>query len=233
MAEPRADLIEVFSSYQGEGLFLGAKQIFIRFADCNLNCTFCDTPKDAVKKDLSVDEVLEEVMRIEAASGIHHSFSITGGEPLLHADFLEQLLPRLKNERSKIYLETNGTLPEELRRIIAYVDIIAMDIKLPSSTNMRPLWKKHIEFLEIAGKKRVFIKVVVTGDTVKEDILKARDIVESFDKGMLFILQPASPTENGDFTAKREKIFNYYELSGERLKNVRIVPQVHKFLGIK
>ena len=77
MAEPRADLIEVFSSYQGEGLFLGAKQIFIRFADCNLNCTFCDTPKDAVKKDLSVDEVLEEVMRIEAASGTHHSFSIT------------------------------------------------------------------------------------------------------------------------------------------------------------
>ena len=38
-----AHLVEVFSSFQGEGLYVGQRQLFIRFAGCNLRCRFCDT----------------------------------------------------------------------------------------------------------------------------------------------------------------------------------------------
>ena len=38
-----APIIEIFSSIQGEGLLIGERQIFVRFAGCNLDCTYCDT----------------------------------------------------------------------------------------------------------------------------------------------------------------------------------------------
>ena len=231
--QPKANLVEVFSSYQGEGIFIGAKQIFIRFAGCNLDCCFCDTNKDAVREDLTVEQLFNEIKELEKNLGSHHSVSLTGGEPLLHANFLELLLPELKKENFKIYLETNGTLAEELKRIIGYIDIIAMDIKLPSSSGMLPLWDRHIEFLNIARKRNLFVKAVITNNTSQDDIIKARDIIEDADNEMPFVLQPVSPTEKGDFRIDKEKILNLRALIEEKLRNVRIIPQTHKFMGIK
>ena len=233
MGGSKADLVEIFSSFQGEGLFVGAKQIFIRFARCNLNCSFCDTQKDAVIKDATVEHVLKEAMELEKSEGRHHSVSLTGGEPLLHVGFLKFLLPKLKEKNFKTYLETNGTLGEELKRIIEYINIIAMDIKLPSSTDMSPLWEEHTRFLKIAKTKDVFIKVVVTENTLEGDIIKATDIVGGVNDNIPFILQPASVDEKGSFKVGKERLLIYLNLSEERLKNVRVVPQVHKFMGIK
>ena len=233
MKQLKANLVEIFSSYQGEGLYLGAKQIFIRFAGCNLDCSFCDTEKDALMKDVSVEDILEKINELEETSGLHRSISLTGGEPLLHADFLKELLPCLKKKGLKVYLETNGTLARELKSVIRHVDIIAMDIKLPSSSSIKPVWKKHIEFLKIARKKDVFIKVVVTKNTEERDIIQARDIVGKFDRKMFFVLQPANATEKEDFTIKKEKILDYSRISQESLENVRIIPQLHKLLGIR
>ena len=229
----QADLVEIFSSLQGEGLLVGAKQVFIRFAGCNLDCAFCDTPKEAVIKGISVDEVLEKVKYLEKVSGEHHSVSLTGGEPLLHVSFLQKLLPALKREGFKIYLETNGTLYRELRQVIKYIDIIAMDFKLPSSAAMAPLWRSHKEFLKIALKKRVFIKTVVTDKTQLADIIEARDTIAKFDKDMLLILQPATPVRTRDRIVPTNRINNYRNISAERLANVRVIPQMHRMMGIR
>jgi len=231
--QPKACLVEIFSSFQGEGIFVGTKQIFIRFAGCNLNCSFCDTSKGAVIKDATVAQVVGKVKDLEKDFGRHHSVSLTGGEPLLHVSFLERLLPELKKENLKIYLETNGTLGEELKRIIEYIDIVAMDIKLPSSANINPLWNEHIEFLKVAIKKEVFVKVVVNNNTLESDVVKARDIVARFNKDIPFILQPASIDEKGNFKVTKAKLLDYLNLAEEKLSNTRIIPQVHKFLGIK
>lgn len=231
--QPKTDLIEIFSSLQGEGVFVGTKQIFIRFAGCNLNCSFCDTKKEPVIKGITAERVVAGVMDLQRRYGLHHSISLTGGEPLLHAGFLECLLPSLKEKNFKIYLETNGTLSEALKKILRYIDIIAMDIKLPSSADIPPLWERHIEFLKLAIIRDIFIKVVVTENTSEDDILKARDIVERFDKDIVFILQPASVDSKGSFKIPKEKLFAYFDLAKERLQDVRIIPQMHKIIGIK
>ncbi|MDD5680463.1 MAG: 7-carboxy-7-deazaguanine synthase QueE [Candidatus Omnitrophica bacterium] len=232
-AEKHADLVEIFSSIQGEGLLVGAKQIFIRFAGCNLGCIFCDTPKDARITGISVDEILKKVKYVDRIYGEHHSVSLTGGEPLLHVSFLKKLLPVLKDEGFKIYLETNGTLYRELKQVIKHIDIIAMDFKLPSSAAMAPLWRSHREFLKIALKRNVFIKAVVTDKTQLADIIEARNLIAKFNKDMILILQPATPIGNRDKVVSANRLNNYRNISAERLVNVRVIPQMHKMMGIK
>ncbi|MBL7072053.1 MAG: 7-carboxy-7-deazaguanine synthase QueE [Candidatus Omnitrophica bacterium] len=231
--EPAADLIEIFSSFQGEGLFVGAKQIFVRFAGCNLNCSYCDTKKEATVENASIDKVLLSVMALEKSDGRHHSVSLTGGEPLLHADFLKRFLPILKKKKFKIYLETNGTLTEELSRVIDHVDIVAMDIKLPSSTGQEPLWRKHSEFLSMSRKKDLFVKVIVTEKTERNDVVKARDIVVNSDNKLPFVIQPATIDNKGTTKVSRKALLEFMNLSEKRLSNVRVIPQVHKFMSIR
>lgn len=165
-----AEIKEIFSSLQGEGIYQGVRQIFIRFAGCNLNCDYCDTPESKVQsekckvegakqeiknpvssKDL-IDLLTHNSSFITHNSGCFHSVSLTGGEPLLQVDFLEELIPVLKNLGLKIYLETNGTLPEALEKIVDSVDYIAMDIKFPSATG-KDLFSEHNKFLQISNNQ--------------------------------------------------------------------------------
>ena len=94
-----ADIIEIFSSIQGEGIFLGAKQIFVRFKRCNMACAYCDEELDRKAKRYSPLELMKEVKLLESARGPHHSVSLTGGEPLLYAEFLKSFLKILKKNR--------------------------------------------------------------------------------------------------------------------------------------
>ena len=87
-----ADIIEIFSSIQGEGIFLGAKQIFVRFKRCNMSCAYCDEELDRKAKRYSPLELMSQIKVLEGAQGPHHSISLTGGEPLLYAEFLKPFL---------------------------------------------------------------------------------------------------------------------------------------------
>lgn len=230
----KADVVDIFSSIQGEGIFLGAKQIFVRFKKCNLNCVFCDEPRDADSKEYSGSKLLEEVRRLDREHGPHHSVSITGGEPLLYADFLKGFLKLLKKDGFKVYLETNGTLPRELSKVIDLVDIIAMDFKLPSSTGEDAFWKEHREFLEISTKKKVFIKVIVTPKTKRSDITKAIRLLRKVNEKIPFILQPATPVRRLDSGVNNATLLKFLEEAARnKFENIRIMPQIHKILNVK
>jgi organic radical activating enzyme len=234
MNKIKADVAEIFSSVQGEGIFLGARQIFVRFKQCNLACIFCDETRDGPVKKYSPLELMSEAKFLELSSGPHHSVSLTGGEPLLHAEFLQVFLKMLVKDGMKSYLETNGTLPDELARIIDLVDIVAMDFKLPSSTGCGEFWDKHREFLKIASAKKVFVKAVVTQDTVKDDIVKAVDIIRKTRKNIPFIIQPSTPVNSSDRIVDKDKLLKFVEIGlKNNLEGVRIIPQVHKMLNIK
>ncbi len=220
-------ITEIFSSIQGEGLYAGAPQSFVRFSGCNLDCIFCDEKKKKTYKDFSSEQLIRALMGFKL-----RFVSLTGGEPLCQVDFLKAFLPKLKKRKFLIYLETNGTLPKNLKEILDWIDIISMDIKLPSSTKTGVFWNEHSEFLKLSKKKESFVKVVVTDDTIESDIKKALDIIHSIDKRIPFIIQPVTP--NGIVKPiKPERLIRFFELSKKTLKDVRIIPQIHKILGVR
>jgi len=126
----KGKIAEVFNSVQGEGLYFGEEQIFVRFFGCNLKCKFCDTRLDRFT-EYEPQELLEE---IKLYQDNHRTVSFTGGEPLLQKYFLREILKLTRDEGYKNYLETNGILHSALEDVIDYVDTVAMDLKLPSST---------------------------------------------------------------------------------------------------
>ncbi len=234
MDKIKARVTEIFSSIQGEGIFLGAKQIFVRFKGCNLSCVFCDERSKARYKEYEPLGLLSEVKFLELSGGPHHSVSLTGGEPLLYADFLKDFFKLSKKEGYRYYLETNGTLPGELGKVIDYVDIVAMDFKLPSSTGQGAFWDEHEEFLKIALRKKVFVKAIITANTKKEDIEKAVSILKKIKENIPLILQPASPTRAGDKLVDKDRLLGFLEVgSKHKLDNIRVIPQVHKLLNLK
>lgn len=227
-----ARISEIFPSIQGEGLYIGVPQLFVRFYGCNLSCDFCDT-NFASYKTFTRDALMSKILEHRKS---YHSISFTGGEPLLQADFIRNFLREYKKFYKKIiYLETNGTLYRELAGVIDYVDIIAMDFKLPSSTRRAGYWKEHEKFLKIARKKRVFLKAVITGMTEPGDIRHMMDIAkrsEGEDDNIPIILQPVTAISDSEKTNPKslKRFKDILRKSGGRTE---IIPQVHKLLGIK
>ncbi len=234
MISPKAEITEIFSSVQGEGIFVGARQIFVRFKRCNMECIFCDTPNDGMVKEYSPTTLINEIKTLDDAKGPHHSVSLTGGEPLVYVEFLKVFLPLLKKAGFKSYLETNGTLPNELEKIIEFTDIIVMDFKLPSSTGNRAYWKEHLEFLKIAVRKKVFIKAVVTPDTKKNDIEEAVSLIKAVNKNIPFIMQPATPIREFEKSVGENRLIEFLDIAlKNEVENSRVIPQMHKILGVK
>lgn len=228
----KAYISEIFSSLQGEGIYLGQPQIFVRFAGCNLRCTYCDTPESlSTEKSavMSLEEVLEKICQLHQQKK-HESVSLTGGEPLLQAAFLKHLLPHIQALGLKTYLETHGGLPEALRHVIEHVDIVAMDIKMPSSIS-RELWKEHEEFLKISGPK-AFVKIVVTEATSDAEIEQALALVRRVHAATPVVLQPVTPIQ-GVVPPSEEKILAWRHSGLAQLRDVRIQGQMHPIWGVR
>jgi len=222
----KAKISEVFDSVQGEGLYLGEKQIFVRFFNCNLSCTYCDTKLDRFT-EYAPNELFEE---IKLYGGKYHSISFTGGEPLLYADFLEEMLKLTSGRGHKHYLETNGTLFSELEQLIDQVDIIAMDLKFPSSTGMGDLWQLHRKFLKIANRKEVFLKAIICQTTNAGDLKEALAMIKEISPASVLVLQPNS-YENR--SVLQEKLLNFKEIANQQGVATCVIPQIHKIMGLR
>ncbi|MCA9402626.1 MAG: 7-carboxy-7-deazaguanine synthase QueE [Candidatus Omnitrophica bacterium] len=227
-----ANIIEIFQSIQGEGKYAGVNQVFVRFFECNMHCHWCDTPHSIGDTTRRFREVtLEELTaEIKAAWPGSHSVTLTGGEPLLQAEALQALIPDLRAAGMPVHLETNGILPDGLAKVIDGVDVIAMDIKMPSSTRCRPYWDEHRKFLEVACRREVFVKTVITRDTDAEDLRHTIELIAAVDPGILFILQP-NTFELGQ--GVMETCRQFYLTANQRLDNVRVLPQMHKMMKVR
>ncbi len=213
---------EIFESIQGEGPYIGVNQLFIRFSSCNLNCAYCDTDFRTDLKEYTLDELIFEINKYKNI----HSVSLTGGEPLIESDFLSELL---KKVNKKIYLETNGTLYKNFETVIDYIDIVSMDIKLPSTTKMQPHWEEHAKFIEIAKEKELFLKVVFDTNITEDEINKTVNLAKKYN--ILIVLQPKMDGEYLNLTSEfiNETYYRFINL----YQNIRLIPQVHKFLNVR
>ena len=222
----KAKINEVFDSVQGEGLYLGEKQIFVRFFNCNLSCTYCDTKLNRYT-EYEPKELFEE---IKLYRDKYHSISFTGGEPLLYADFLKDILKLTSGGGHKHYLETNGTLFFELEQIIDWIDIIAMDLKFPSSAGMGDLWRMHRKFLKIAAQKDVFLKAIICQTTCPEDLREALAMIKEISPASVLVLQPNSYEHQ---SVLQEKLLNFKEIANQQGVTTCIIPQMHKIMGLQ
>lgn len=223
----KTKIVEIFTSIQGEGPYIGVKQLFIRFSGCNLECNYCDTDQEfgGICLEFTPEELRNHIQDFNLRTV--HSISLTGGEPLLWADFLHEFLPLMDN---KIYLETNSTLKNNLEKIIDNIDIISADIKLPSASGIEGSFAIHDEFLKTAKKydKEIFAKIVFDENILDNEISHCLKLAEKYN--LPLILQPK--TVENKILVEPEKILEIFNKFLDNYPNVRLIPQVHKFLGV-
>jgi 7-carboxy-7-deazaguanine synthase len=242
---------EIYVTLQGEGIYLGEQQVFVRLAGCPLRCVWCDTPGSLSATGhpgMSVEEVVQKVRR---AAHSAKTVSLTGGEPLAQVDFLTRLLPALKKSRWRTYLETAGVHPGPLSRVIRHCDVVSMDIKLPSAVG-RAYWKEHADFLKVAGKK-AFVKIVLTRQSTEAELQQAFALIAARSRKTPVVLQPVteilplsqrfpSPDAGGGKNGKGKKawicppeptkVSAWLTLAQRDLSDVRVLPQRHPLWGI-
>jgi len=243
----KAKIKEIFSSIQGEGLYIGTQQLFVRFCACNLRCDYCDTaflPTDINDKksyfEFTPQELVEYINTNYDLSTISF-ISLTGGEPLIWGDFLAEFLPLLK---AKFYLETNATIVDNLDRILPYIEVISADIKLPSCSGVHNSFELHDSFFhkiknykvdcavtrqyDCDGKK-IFAKIVFDDNITDYEIEKSMQLAQKY--GLEVILQPRMLGE--DTYIDVPMVLDVFNRFRQKYSNVRLIPQVHKFLKIE
>ncbi|WP_296808282.1 7-carboxy-7-deazaguanine synthase QueE [uncultured Methanobrevibacter sp.] len=231
----KAPIIEIFSSFQGEGTLIGQRQIFVRFAGCNLNCSYCDTKNSISKKKGILMTPAQVVSKIESIlTPDCQTISFTGGEPSLYPEFINEV-SKLTN--LDIMLETNGTLPANIDSI-DNLDIVSLDIKLKEQFDgdfNEDIFLNEIKSLNLLIEKsiNVYCKVVIL-PSLKiesfEEVIKKIDNEIIYKNNLHFIIQPSSPLS--DWKNISNSLFEFSEIVGRYFK-VSTIPQIHKILNIE
>ncbi|OGQ08507.1 MAG: hypothetical protein A3G32_09465 [Deltaproteobacteria bacterium RIFCSPLOWO2_12_FULL_40_28] len=236
----KSKLIEIFSSIQGEGLWIGKPQVFVRFKGCRLQCSYCDTPlthaaifQSRVEKkpfsgifqsqplEYTVDQLNCELQNFSV-----RSLALTGGEPLEQVDFLQEWLPTLNGY--EILLETSGIEVAAYEKIASFISITSMDIKIPSATKEKPCWDLHYQFLKLTAKKSCYVKIVYDENLLLEEKKEIAALIDAYPP-VIFIFQPVSPLRQRNLKI----CFNHFDYFSKNFsQQVRLIPQVHKFLSI-
>jgi organic radical activating enzyme len=247
------NMVEIFSGIQGEGIHVGRRQIFVRLAGCNLCCDYCDQPEArvvpekalielapgardffAVTNPLPAFAVLWAVVSLDSPRGLHHSVSLTGGEPLMQGEFLAELLPMLRRARLRIFLETNGTRRREFRTLRPFFDIVSMDFKLPSATGREMPARAHEEFLRLAarGGREVYVKAVVSSRTTRAEMERAAKVIAAIKRSVPLVIQPVTRRGRGTPTPPDPgRLLELQAAAARFLRDVRVIPQTHKIIG--
>jgi organic radical activating enzyme len=256
-----ARVVEVFSSIQGEAELVGVRQLFLRFFGCNLRCAWCDSPEtltapkgpllpgrveqtpgrgdfQPLANPAPEEAVLDALLHLERQAP-HHSVSLTGGEPLLHARFLERFLPRMRRAGQRAYLETNGLLPEHLARVVDDLDWIAMDLKPPSCTgDPCPDWlERHRAFLRVArpgcpGAPHTFLKLIVGAEADEAELRAAFRLAAEEAPGSSLTLQPVTPFGPVTRAPGMDEMLRWHAIASDYVRDVRLIPQLHKLMNV-
>ena len=193
---------EIFTSFQGEGPYVGTPATFLRLYGCNLDCPWCDTDISTYEI-LSVDDVAEILMTQMEFNNIK-TLIITGGEPTLQMDEIKRLIKELP-EDIKIQMETNGSLFEYIPEI-EYV--------------ISPKQDKEKVFENYYLYENTFFKFVITS---QEDIDEVISLKEKYHYDKAIWLQ-------GEFSRDGE-MADLIRENFPRLENVKLSVQTHKYLN--
>lgn len=231
----KINISEVFYSTQGEGKYIGAAQVFIRLSQCPFDCPYCDT--DTQDKEyfeinnhkyinpVSAEELAEIVLKEFGAGDNFHSYSITGGEPLIHYEFVKELAGILKNKsKAKLFLETSGLITKYFKELDDIFDIMSIDIKTHSEKVLKNL-PVLLETVNSLKHTDYYLKLLLPEDNAKAIIdYTALELHKYNIKNI--IIQPV------DSIITKDIIDYLYNIYYSKNIEARIIPQTHKILAI-
>jgi len=212
---------EIFESIQGEGTNAGKPAIFLRTAECNLRCSWCDTKYtwDWNNFDYAteVNEMSIKEIRKELEQFTNRHLVITGGEPLMQQDDLADLLTFLKPD-FYVEVETNGTiLPNNA--LSALVDQWNVSPKTINSGNPLALCEDSECYAFFSKQKNCYFKYVIENE---DDLIEINNLIEKYGlvRDRIMLMTQASTKEE---MAEREKAVFFLS----KKNNLSYSPRMH------
>jgi len=240
-------LSEMFVSFQGEGAHVGRRHLFVRLAGCNLRCRYCDTPESLTRtagytvfsgdgplrrnNPVTAEEARALIGSMLDREAPIDAIAFSGGEPLVQSKFLAAILASASFS-TPVLLETNGMLPANLQDVLPWVDIVSMDIKLPSNTGEPAFWEEQGEFLDLARDKDLYVKIPVDQATTDAEVERAAAMLALSDPSIPVFMQPIVDSAGNPLT-DAESLTRFYLLARRYLSSIRVLPQTHTLLRIR
>lgn len=230
-------LFEVFTSVEGEGVFYGTKTLFVRLAGCPFTCFYCDTV-EALPPDSGDEYDIESACRLIDDSLASNTFKVnfTGGDPLLQHQAVAELAKHVQAKRIPTYLESSCFDSDKFNHVLPFIDIVKIEFKTKDSEfadapHYAGLIDNATECLRssIYSKKKTYIKIVVSARTRLDDFaeLAGRALAVGADALEGFVIQPTYGMQEPSL----EQLMRFYDVVYPKFPDVRIVPQLHKFIG--
>lgn len=193
---------EIFTSFQGEGPYVGTPATFLRLYGCNLNCEWCDTDISTYEM-LSVDDVAEILITQMEFNNIE-TLIITGGEPTLQMEEVKRLIEELPDD-IRIQMETNGSLFEYIPEV---------EFVISPKEDKEKVFENYYQY------ENVFFKFVITSQEDIDEVISLKDKY-GYDKTIWL---------QGEFSQDGE-MADLIRENFPRLENVKLSVQTHKYLN--
>lgn len=178
---------ESMAALDGEGI-----RYDIFFTGCPLRCAYCHNPDTwyPSQTDMSAEEIFKKVKRYKPYFKNGGGVTFSGGEPLLNADFINEIYPMLKGEGIGYCIDTSGSvaLTDKVKTAIDNADMVILDIKFYDPEDYEKYTKGDFDkFIEIGryctekGKRMWLRTVIIPGvNDTEEDMERYAQLVKQF-----------------------------------------------------
>ena len=231
-------LFEIFTSVEGEGILYGTKTLFVRLAGCPFTCFYCDT-KESLPLDSGTEYTIEEANELIDTNLQDQTYKVnfTGGDPLIQHQAVAQLAKHIQNKKIPTYLESSCFDIDRFNHVLPFMDIVKIEFKTKDSDfvdseHYKKLIGHTMKCLEssVKSKKTTYIKIVVSSKTQLNEFKKlVDDIFNIISKENIdgFVIQPTY----GISEPSLDLLLNLYDVVFPYYIDVKVVPQLHKFIG--
>ncbi|KHD86910.1 7-carboxy-7-deazaguanine synthase QueE [Heyndrickxia ginsengihumi] len=229
MSRGKIPVIETFGpTIQGEGMVIGRKTMFVRTAGCDYRCKWCDSAFtwDGSEKHrirmMEPAELFEELIQL-AGNNFDH-VTISGGNPALIGEAMNDFIMLLQEHGMKIGLETQGSKWQDW---FLLVDDLTISPKPPSS-GMETNFEILDEIIARLNPAAFSLKVVVFDD---HDFAYAKKVHKRYPAANFYLsVGNANPNEKGDISSRLLKSLDWLwgkVIEDPEMNNVKALPQLH------